>query len=564
MSGRFSTYESPNSLRYSTTLASVGGLASNEDELFVTKLLSTFVNKQSALFQRWIKVRISESKNNEYKKYLHSTTPSFGSKQPKSQLLVLTPLKIISLPTIQSPKRMKQFRIIDIVSLFVEENNNFTNYNNIGNMLSVGTTKRNKLIKPKKRTITNPKTNTPKIHIIKTKVINPSTLLYPKGSQTMSPKQYKKGKRNQNSKIIQSYTIIHHHKKPYNVQNQNGRHQQQKIQPNSLSSNVSTKSSKGIKILRNDNNGRHRHHVTKSSSSMSHSLSPPPSTSFEQPSFNDYCATDDDYMAEITRSAPLLETREPSKSHSGSFRSKSKTYESSINSLGGYNSWLYHCCIKFHKLDVLEMSYDQLSSYHKLNNGVNTSSYIDTDTLHIYFESADVAQEFLDILQFYLFTLYRGVPIEYKPKVEIIPNILAGEYVDGALSSDDEMKSNKPNTRSPKRKTKYPFVPSQVFIDRYVAYCDAQRIPALDSVIDYVIHTNDNDIFDVAAAFSHHLVSQRHHTLAFSDENPPYNRPILSGQYSLASEGNGYGSNGGGKTKNIQLNVIIVSNDHSY
>merc|ERR1711933_32544 len=134
-------------------------------------------------------------------------------------------------------------------------------------------------------------------------------------------------------------------------------------------------------------------------------------------------------------------------------------------------------------------------------------------------------------------TLYRGVPIEYKPKVEIIPNILNGAYVDGPLSDEDDIKSNDngnhkkgPNKGSPKRKTKYPFVPSQVFIDRYVAYCDAQKIAALDSVIDYVIHTNDNDVFDVAAAFSHHSAfNHRGHTIAFSEEHPNYNNtPKLS------------------------------------
>merc|ERR1712228_148374 len=100
------------------------GTASPEDILFIEKVLSTFVNKQSSLFQKWIKVRITENNHgyNGFTKYANNN-------EPKSQLLVLTPLKIILLPTIQSPKRMKQFRIIDIVSLFVEENSNYSNYN---------------------------------------------------------------------------------------------------------------------------------------------------------------------------------------------------------------------------------------------------------------------------------------------------------------------------------------------------------------------------------------------------------------------------------------------------
>merc|ERR1712228_1068517 len=134
------------------------GTASPEDILFIEKVLSTFVNKQSSLFQKWIKVRITENNHgyNGFTKYANNN-------EPKSQLLVLTPLKIISLPTIQSPKRMKQFRIIDIVSLFVEENNNFTNYNNIGgssqsrkiSQSPQSQNRKNKLIKPSKKTKVN-------------------------------------------------------------------------------------------------------------------------------------------------------------------------------------------------------------------------------------------------------------------------------------------------------------------------------------------------------------------------------------------------------------------------
>eukprot|EP01084_Bolivina_argentea_P103383 185189_1 len=122
MSGRFSSYES--SQRFSPIL-NLNGAASKEDDLFVTKLLSTFVNKQSALFQRWVKIHIAENCNinpsNEFTQY------TSDNQQPKSQLLVLTPLTIISSPTIASSKRMKQFKIIDIISLFIEENTNYIN-----------------------------------------------------------------------------------------------------------------------------------------------------------------------------------------------------------------------------------------------------------------------------------------------------------------------------------------------------------------------------------------------------------------------------------------------------
>ena len=592
MSGRFSTYERPQGQRFSTVLNIGQGAANKEDELFLNKLLSTFVNKQSSLFSKWIKVRITENNtNNEFNKYRNSNSSSFGSKQPKPQLLVLTPLRIISLPNVDSPKRMKQFRIIDIVSLFVEENNNYTNYStpvgvshhiNGHNYLNVNgshggrekshsKSSKRKLQKPRtKRTITNPQTNAPSIQVLK-KDVNDG-LLYPKGSRTMSPKllnnqqsrprpiKQRSGGNQHNSKVLQSYTIVHPSRNGYGQQ-QNG---------NSLSSNGG-----GIKIMKQGQDRHNRHHATKSSSSSHgshsgpHSLSPPPSTSLEQNSFQDIAATEDDYLgASLNADEPLMEHHEQSKSmQSGSrsmnsWASKTKSYS---NTLGGYNGWLYHCCIKFHKLDILEMSYDQLSAIHN-----NLKNDLDMDILDIYFESADVAQEFLDILQFYLFTLYRGVPVEYKPKIEIIPSILNGDdkYTDVIYPSDDDMKigdmrsmhkqlshGKGPNKRNPKRKTNFPFVPSQVFIDRYVAYCDAQKIPALDSVIDYVIHTNDNDVFDVAAAFSHHHINHKHnhyyrngthHHIAFSDEHessPSRHQPKLSNNYSSASNAATYYDN---------------------
>ena len=105
MAARFSTYEPPQGLfnredRTSTILHDIGSL-NREDELFVTKLLSEFVNKQSSLFQRWTNIRITECGD-------------FLTIIPSKQLLILTPLRIIILPTTQSLKRLKQFRIIDI------------------------------------------------------------------------------------------------------------------------------------------------------------------------------------------------------------------------------------------------------------------------------------------------------------------------------------------------------------------------------------------------------------------------------------------------------------------
>ena len=227
MSGRFSTYEPPETQRFSTVLNIGNGAANREDELFLNKLLSTFVNKQSSLFSKWIKVRITEYNNNaygrhEFKKYINNNSSSFGSKQPKSQLLVLTPLRIISLPNVDSPKRMKQFRIIDIVSLFVEENNNYTNWNNpigINQYLNVSQgingrerslSSKRKLNKPRtkkftKHSITNNQPST--IKILQNHVNNPSTLLYPKGQKTTTKSKSIKKKNNNNkrkSKILQS------------------------------------------------------------------------------------------------------------------------------------------------------------------------------------------------------------------------------------------------------------------------------------------------------------------------------------------------------------------------
>eukprot|EP01084_Bolivina_argentea_P135201 238295_1 len=201
------------------------------------------------------------------------------------------------------------------------------------------------------------------------------------------------------------------------------------------------------------------------------------------------------------------------------------------------------------------MSYDKLLSHNSDN--------LEHDILDIYFESKDVAKEFLDILQFYLFTLYRGVPCEYKPKIEIIPNALNDDtiqYIESDIIISDDKKKQKKNQ-------KYPFVPSQVFIDRYVAYCDAQKIQALDSVIDYVIHTNNDDIFDVAAAFSHQILLYRngsHHPIARSDDhNTNYtihdHNTILKNNFQSLDMDNGHNIKDNKQlTKNIQQQQYVA------
>eukprot|EP01084_Bolivina_argentea_P176035 304700_1 len=144
MSGRLSTYESSQSWN---TILNLNSTASTEDDLFVTKLLSTFVNKQSAVFHRWVKIHIEKCNINRSTKLTKYTS---DNQQPKAQLLVLTPLKIISLPTIVSPKHIKQFKIINIISLFVEEN-----ADNINSKNKTKTTKT--LTKPKKLICVNNK-----------------------------------------------------------------------------------------------------------------------------------------------------------------------------------------------------------------------------------------------------------------------------------------------------------------------------------------------------------------------------------------------------------------------
>ncbi len=70
-----------------------------------------------------------------------------------------------------------------------------------------------------------------------------------------------------------------------------------------------------------------------------------------------------------------------SKSRSASHSSKAtKTYTNANTSVGGYNAGTYHCGIKFHNVDVLDISYVELCN----------SANLQHDILDIYFESKDV------------------------------------------------------------------------------------------------------------------------------------------------------------------------------
>eukprot|EP01084_Bolivina_argentea_P176034 304699_1 len=305
---RISTYESDASSRRFGAI-----MTTKEDDLFVTKLLSTFVNKQSALFQRWVKVRITENNNgyNEFTRYTSNNQQTYGSKQPKSQLLVLTPLKIISLPTIASPKRMKQFKIIDIISLFIEENTNYVNSSdkNYDYYLNVKNKKKTskKLTKPKKRTISNNN-----VIVIQNNVNNPKGLKYPKIK--------KKERKRKKDKVLASYPVVQ-----YKPNSKNDIEQTQNIKILSSSSRTHSLSSPPPSTsfdqpafndfaVADDDEKIYNKNIGEfsASSSQSHSLSPPPSTLFDQPTFNDFAATDDDNNNNInnTSVSALIEDRE--------------------------------------------------------------------------------------------------------------------------------------------------------------------------------------------------------------------------------------------------------------
>lgn len=105
-------------------------------------------------------------------------------------------------------------------------------------------------------------------------------------------------------------------------------------------------------------------------------------------------------------------------------------------------------------------------------------SSLKAESIKLFFKK-DIEREFLDILQWCLFILTRGLPKVFLPELAI-PEALTKKISD-------------------------PVGPGQFVIDRYVANCDAQvanrgaGIPALESVIDFVL--NKIDTFDVFEAF---------------------------------------------------------------
>ena len=97
------------------------------------------------------------------------------------------------------------------------------------------------------------------------------------------------------------------------------------------------------------------------------------------------------------------------------------------------------------------------------------------------FVSKDIDREFLDILQWSLFIVTRGLPRRFKPAISI-PDSFQNDISD-------------------------PVGPAQFVIDRYVAYCDAQSknsgagISASEKLIDYTLSSVDCGVFDVNMAF---------------------------------------------------------------
>eukprot|EP01083_Nonionella_stella_P314263 1131504_1 len=94
----------------------------------------------------------------------------------------------------------------------------------------------------------------------------------------------------------------------------------------------------------------------------------------------------------------------------------------------------------------------------------------------------DIDREFLDILQWSLFIVTRGLPKKFRPKISI-PKTFENEISD-------------------------PVGPAQFVIDRYVAYCDAQTknsgagIAASESLIEYTLGSVASGVFDVNLAFN--------------------------------------------------------------
>ncbi|ETO33562.1 hypothetical protein RFI_03540 [Reticulomyxa filosa] len=105
--------------------------------------------------------------------------------------------------------------------------------------------------------------------------------------------------------------------------------------------------------------------------------------------------------------------------------------------------------------------------------------------LQFYFVK-DIDKEFLEMLQWCLYILTRGLPPRFEPKLNI--------------------------PLSYRKKIEDTVMPVQYVVDRYVSSCDAQNanrnagVAAFGSVVDFVLNLNNSDIFDLRTAF---LVAKR-------------------------------------------------------
>ncbi|ETO25607.1 hypothetical protein RFI_11529 [Reticulomyxa filosa] len=81
------------------------GLPSKDDEEWVKSTLNSLTSKQTALFKRWVNARVP------------------GMKEPKSRLVVLTPLRLLCVRKRPFGRSIhKIMRVIDFVGIDVNEN----------------------------------------------------------------------------------------------------------------------------------------------------------------------------------------------------------------------------------------------------------------------------------------------------------------------------------------------------------------------------------------------------------------------------------------------------------
>ena len=82
------------------------GLPSKEDGKWVEELLGKFMNRQTALFMRWLHLKLPAKKEN------------------RERLVVITPLRIILIKTKTFGRSVhRKYRIIDIISVKVDDTN---------------------------------------------------------------------------------------------------------------------------------------------------------------------------------------------------------------------------------------------------------------------------------------------------------------------------------------------------------------------------------------------------------------------------------------------------------